>query len=232
MDELIQKYLDGDLSDDEAAEFSRALADDPELESELRAFESSLALAATQANRDPSPNFADNVMDRVSASRAGRKKRAARRPLATAGIGAWRPRLAMAAGVVVVFALGYLTARQSGPGDTQTAIESFSAGVQSAQVAAAPTSAPAPLRLVRLVYVPQNEEVDRVTVAGSFNGWDPEGTELRREGGAWVVQLVLPPQTYEYMFVENGEEWVTDPLAFQTRDDGFGRKNAVLDLTL
>ncbi len=55
---------------------------------------------------------------------------------------------------------------------------------------------------------------------------------MRREGGAWVIQLMLPPQTYEYMFVENGQEWVTDPLATQTRDDGFGRRNAVLDLTI
>jgi anti-sigma factor RsiW len=232
MDELIQKYLDGDLSDEEAAEFSRALADDPELESELRAFERSLALAAARADRDPSPAFTDSVMERVAASGAVHRKRDARVPRGAAVLGTWRPRLAMAAGVVVVFALGYLAASQRGPRESPTTIESVSTGAHSVQVAAAPTSAPASLRLARLVYVPQDEDVDRVTVAGSFNGWDPEGMELRKEGGAWVVQLVLPPQTYEYMFVENGEEWVTDPLAFQTRDDGFGRKNAVLDLTL
>ena len=97
---------------------------------------------------------------------------------------------------------------------------------------AAQYNAPAPLRLVRLVYVAPDRDVERVTVAGSFNGWNTEETVMRREGGAWVAELVLPPQTYEYMFVENGEQWVTDPLAFQTRDDGFGRKNAVLDLTI
>lgn len=232
MDELIQKYLDGELHDDEAAALTRALADDPELESELRAFERSLALAAAQADRDPSPAFTDDVMERVAASGAVHRKRTARVPSTTAGFGAWRPRLAMAAGVVVVFALGYLAARQGGPGESATTNEFVATSDQPAQVAAAPTSAPAPLRLVRLVYVPRDEEVERVTVAGSFNGWDPEGMELRQEGGAWVVQMVLPPQIYEYMFVENGKEWVTDPLAFQTRDDGFGRQNAVLDLTL
>jgi hypothetical protein len=34
------------------------------------------------------------------------------------------------------------------------------------------------------------------------------------------------------MFIEDGQRWVTDPLAAQTRDDGFGRENAVLDLTM
>jgi hypothetical protein len=34
------------------------------------------------------------------------------------------------------------------------------------------------------------------------------------------------------MFVEDSLHWVTDPLALQTRDDGFGNENAVLDLTL
>jgi hypothetical protein len=55
---------------------------------------------------------------------------------------------------------------------------------------------------------------------------------MERTGDVWTAQLVLPPGTYEYMFVENGENWVTDPLALQTRDDGFGRKNAVLDVSI
>ena len=53
-----------------------------------------------------------------------------------------------------------------------------------------------------------------------------------RRGGVWVVPLLLPPETYEYMFVEDGQRWVTDPLAVQTRDDGFGTENAVLDLEI
>jgi hypothetical protein len=235
MDELIQRYLDGDLSEDEAAALTRALADDPELEADLRAFERSLAFAAASANRDPSPTFTDSVMERVAATGAGYRRRTAKLPrvfFGLGGLGAWRPRLAVAAGFVAVFALGYLAARQLGPGRSPATIDSVASGEQSVRVAAAPTSAPASLRLVRLVYVPESPDVERVTVAGSFNGWDPEGMELRKEGGAWVVQLVLPPETYEYMFVENGEQWVTDPLALQTRDDGFGRENAVLDLTL
>jgi hypothetical protein len=135
-----------------------------------------------------------------------------------------------------VFVIGFLSARWAGPGtagpDVVTTSEPAAGSGQLARVAAAQTIAPAPLRLVRLIYVPPDENVERVTVAGTFNGWDPESTEMQKEGGAWVLQLVLPPQTYEYMFVEDGTQWVTDPLALQTRDDGFGQKNAVLDLTL
>jgi hypothetical protein len=239
MDELIQKYLDGDLTDEEAAVLTRALAEDPELEAELRAFEQSLALASANVERDPSPTFTDEVMDRVAASHAGSAAAGKQRPSrARRGAGpsrAWWPRLAWAAGFAVVFVFGYVTARWSGPESTSpespVTLESAAGSGRLARVAEAQTIAPAPLRLVRLVYVAPDENIERVTVAGTFNGWDPERTEMRREGGAWVLQMVLPPQTYEYMFVENGEQWVTDPLASQTRDDGFGQKNAVLDLT-
>jgi hypothetical protein len=35
---------------------------------------------------------------------------------------------------------------------------------------------------------------------------------------------------HRYMFVKDGEEWVTDPMAPMQREDGFGNKNAVIYL--
>jgi hypothetical protein len=32
--------------------------------------------------------------------------------------------------------------------------------------------------------------------------------------------------------VVDGQQWVTDPLARATRDDGYGGANAILDLTI
>ena len=55
---------------------------------------------------------------------------------------------------------------------------------------------------------------------------------LQKQNGVWVTMLVLAPGTYEYMFVEDEEQWMTDPLALRTRDDGFGGLNAVLDVEL
>lgn len=237
MDELIQKYMDGDLSEEEAAALSEALARDPELEADLRAFERALALAAQDVVRDPSAGFTDQVMERIKASGPSSAAAPQRREPFLRGVfggaRAWGMRLAWTAGFALVFALGFITAHQRGGDEGRDIVPPMlDPGVVTGSDARnAAYESPSP-RLVRLVYVPQASDVDQVTVAGTFNGWDPEATAMRREGGVWVLQLVLPPDSYEYMFVEDGQRWVTDPLATQTRDDGFGRENAVLDLTM
>src|SRR3989304_1409940 len=70
-----------------------------------------------------------------------------------------------------------------------------------------------------------------VAVAGDFNAWKPATARMRRgQGGVWTVELPLAPgRRYEYMFVVDGH-WVTDPTAPANVDDGFGGRNAVLDL--
>jgi anti-sigma factor RsiW len=230
MDELIQKYLDGNLSEEEATVFSRALADNPEMEAELGAFEQVLAMASRYSGGDPSPGFTDSVMARIAAGSYAPVRPDSGRPRRQ-----WLPRMAWAVGLVFVFVLGFVVARQTVTLPTnqpsQDGLQTAANGYGS-ENATIQSGSETPFRVARLVYVPQNDNVESVSVAGTFNGWDPAGTAMRREGGVWVVQLVLPPQTYEYMIVENGEKWVTDPLASRTRDDGFGSKNAVLDLTL
>jgi len=70
-----------------------------------------------------------------------------------------------------------------------------------------------------------------VAVAGDFNGWRPEATPLLRgEGGVWTVRVPLVPgRRYQYMFLVDGA-WVSDPSAAATAEDGFGGRNAVLEL--
>jgi len=76
----------------------------------------------------------------------------------------------------------------------------------------------------------QAPQARRVAVAGDFNGWSPEAAPLSRgPGGAWSGELALPRGRHQYMFVVDGQ-WVTDPTAPVTLDDGFGHRNAVLDL--
>ncbi|MDA8078685.1 MAG: isoamylase early set domain-containing protein [Nitrospiraceae bacterium] len=68
-----------------------------------------------------------------------------------------------------------------------------------------------------------------VALAGDFNKWSvEEGAMKRRPDGSWTIELPLKPGIYNYMFVVDGEGWVPDPRAESYRDDGFGRKNAVL----
>ena len=69
-----------------------------------------------------------------------------------------------------------------------------------------------------------------VEVVGSFTDWRPGAVVLRDDDhdGIWRASIVLPVGQHEYMFVVDGERWVTDPLAGRYVDDGFGRQNALL----
>lgn len=92
-----------------------------------------------------------------------------------------------------------------------------------------PSAAPAADVVVTRLSL-QAPQARRVAVAGDFNGWSPEAAPLSRgPGGAWSGELALPRGRHQYMFVVDGQ-WVTDPAAPVTLDDGFGHRNAVLDL--
>jgi hypothetical protein len=71
-----------------------------------------------------------------------------------------------------------------------------------------------------------------VEVVGSFNDWSRGMLHLRDDDhdGIWHGNVVLPAGQHEYMFVVDGERWVTDPLAGRFVDDGFGagQENSVL----
>jgi 1,4-alpha-glucan branching enzyme len=67
-----------------------------------------------------------------------------------------------------------------------------------------------------------------VSVAGSFNRWQPEAKTLHpTEGGHWWKETALPPGTYEYCFVVDGR-WIPDPQAKETVPNPFGGTNSVL----
>lgn len=61
---------------------------------------------------------------------------------------------------------------------------------------------------------------DRVMVAGTFNGWDPEADELVADGGTFRGTLSLAPGVYAYKLVEVSDRafdpelvWICDPAA-------------------
>ena len=69
-----------------------------------------------------------------------------------------------------------------------------------------------------------------VALAGTFNQWSASATPLSREGtkGGWTVVVPLPPGEHLFMYVIDGNEWITPPLADDFVDDGFGAKNGVV----
>lgn len=67
-----------------------------------------------------------------------------------------------------------------------------------------------------------------VCIAGSFNDWRPETTEMvAMGGGKWTKDMSLPPGTYEYRLVVDGR-WMPDPNASRTVPNPFGETNSLL----
>ena len=90
---------------------------------------------------------------------------------------------------------------------------------------------PAPASLVTVRFVLVAPDARQVSLAGTFNQWDPQATPLVRAGatGVWTATLTLPAGQHQYAFVVDGARWVPDPGA-PAIDDGFGRRNSVLTL--
>lgn len=79
----------------------------------------------------------------------------------------------------------------------------------------------------------QAPDARSVAVSGDFNQWAADATMEDPDGdGVWTVRLALEPGVHEYMFVIDGDRWVTDPQAQRYADDGFGNRNAVLAVAL
>jgi 1,4-alpha-glucan branching enzyme len=67
-----------------------------------------------------------------------------------------------------------------------------------------------------------------VSVAGTFNNWQPEAKSLHpSDGGKWWKETTMKPGTYEYCFIVDGQ-WVPDPQAKETIPNPFGGRNSVL----
>lgn len=87
------------------------------------------------------------------------------------------------------------------------------------------TNSPTRNRVCRFEF--QSSEARTVSIAGSFNDWQPNATPMVALGdGYWVKELTLPSGRYEYRFVMNGE-WVDDPNAKETLPNPHSGVNAV-----
>jgi hypothetical protein len=66
-----------------------------------------------------------------------------------------------------------------------------------------------------------------VAVAGTFNKWNQSELLFAREGDEWVCRVNLPPGTYQYKFIVDGN-WLTDPSNPKTVHDERGFLNSLL----
>jgi len=74
-----------------------------------------------------------------------------------------------------------------------------------------------------------NPEAHSVSVIGTFNGWSPDQSRMRRSvDGTWEITLSLRPGKYAYRYLINSRKQVLDPRSQYEEPDGYGGKNSVI----
>lgn len=218
---LVQRFLDQDLSAEERIHLLARVGRDSALRERVIALEQ-LVLDASRLPRPAVPAaFVANVMDRIEPAPP------VWRTLVHAFLAPRQLRwnLASAAAVAGLALLALWGAVAGGP----TSRSAQSSSAPTVEGSSASTSTASTTVLVRLVVLQPGART--VQVAGDFNGWNPAHAPLQQmANGAWTVMLPLDPGRYEYQFVVNGEEWIADPFAAEQSDDGFGSRNAVLEV--
>ena len=209
---LAQRFVDQELTAAERESFADRIARDGALRRQVIALQRVAAAGSRVAKPAVSAAFVAGVLERTSAV-AGEPARASRFAwLWTPHTLQWNLAQA-AAGLVLAVAAGFGVARS---------IDSRPGATASTAGAATPV-------MVRLVVL--QPDARTVNAVGDFNGWDPARTSLQQvSSGVWSVTLPLTPGRYEYMFVVDGQRWVSDPAAIEQSDDGFGARNAVLEV--
>lgn len=230
---LLRKYLDEELTAQEEQEALHIIADDAEMRSMLH-FEQKLK-ADSLATRDFSSfevpvGFSERVMSVIA-----QKEQSTAETGAFGRLKNWiqivteprqirlRPVYAMCMVLIITLLVGIPYYVQESPGLAVTGNDFESASVENVSDSGEQV-------WTRFVYI--DKEAKSVSVAGDFSGWKPiELTKKNLNGDqVWTGLIPMDRGEHRYMFVKNGEQWVTDPLAAVQQDDGFGNKNAVIYL--
>lgn len=237
-EKLLRQYLDDELSDQQEQEALHMIADDAEMRSMLR-FEQRVRNSAYRLTEDAASyavpgGFSQNVMEAIEAKEADSAEAFDWNQIADMLTSLWKPRAIQLRPAYAMVALLFLAilvvfpyvSRIPGTQD-QVAEKTSTSETVYQQAKASPQ---ADQVWTRFVYI--DKEAESVAVAGDFSNWNPVDLTKKTLNGQQVWTGLIPMQKGEhrYMFVKNGEKWVTDPLATNYEDDGFGNKNAVLYL--
>lgn len=238
-DDLLMRFLDGELSGKDEEEALERIGRDPDARRLLR-FDFRLREALwTSGGRYP-PRVPDGFEERVM-SAIEEREAASSAPVAETGRVTvqrllrrlvreatrprslslrWRPATALGSALALAAVLALVLLGPIRPGTT---------GVPADQPSGVTTAEADSVR-VRFVY--QNEAAASVAVAGDFSNWEPIPLSRHRRDGRviWAATIPLPRGEHRYMYVVDSVQWVTDPLATTVLEDGFGNLNAILSL--
>ncbi len=82
-----------------------------------------------------------------------------------------------------------------------------------------------------VVFVTLYPRAEAVHIAGDFNNWQPEKTQMEKVGqsGVWQTKLKLPAGKYRYRLVVDGQ-WQQDPYNEKTEMNPYGDFNSILEV--
>jgi len=218
-DETAQRFIDDELSREERVRLLARLGRDAAFRQRLVELEQ-LAHDTSELPRPVVPaGFTSRVLEAAMPDRSGWRR-------LTGAL--WTPRT-MQWNVASAVAVAALLVMVFGGALALSGRRALAPGPPSGVVATTPSTSEAVL--VRLIVL--QPDARTVHVAGDFNGWTPSRTPLAAApNGAWAVTIPLTPGRYEYQFVVDDQLWIVDPFATEQNDDGFGSRNAVLDVRL
>ncbi|MHB8844756.1 MAG: hypothetical protein ACYC7L_08390 [Nitrospirota bacterium] len=212
--EQVHRLLDGDISAADREMLIGRIQEDPGLRKEFDDLSSAVELLEREGRMHPPLAFTPSVMRKLPRPALSFPARL-RQFFFGSRVLRWNMAAALALVLVTVAAtmlmMKQLTHSDPGP---------LSATTQSVEQAA----------LVRLTFVAPAAQ--QVSVAGDFNKWRTDSHIMQRRNGMWTIDIPLKPGRYAYMFIVDGEHWITDPHAESYRDDGFGYQNAVMRVSL
>lgn len=237
-EQLLQRFLDHELSVDEEREALHQIADDPEMRSLLRfdiKVQQSMNFSYDDASSfDVPDDFTDSVMQAIDVAdepapedtqQQDEKNETWLHKLTEPRTLSYRPVYGIAAALVIVAFTFVLMMNRPAPKQApQTADLKQSYKVQEASQSSTNKV------LTRFFYV--NENANSVAVAGDFSNWEPIPLNKQKIDGnkVWTGLVTLHRGENRYMYVIDGQKWVTDPLAPIHQNDGFGNRNAIINL--
>ncbi len=80
-----------------------------------------------------------------------------------------------------------------------------------------------------VVFTVEAPDAAQVQIAGDFNNWTPEATEMEPVGRVWKKLLKLAPGRYRYRYVIDGQ-WRTDPMNPAVEPSPFSGNDSLLVL--
>jgi len=82
-----------------------------------------------------------------------------------------------------------------------------------------------------VMFVTLYPHAETVAIAGDFNNWQPEQTDMEKVGqsGVWQTKINLNPGKYSYRLVVDGQ-WQQDPYNEMVESNPFGEHNSIVEV--